>query len=312
MKKFVVTPGIKYYYFAEISDEDIYIVEEPFISEDNRIKANFIRIAKKIGLKRFYTLFLQEWKEKLMECDACIIFDQAYSESLVFAIKKFNPKIKINLYIWNISKNNQNFFRKITGKKDSIRIWSFDKVDCTKFGLEFSPMVYNFNEMDSICDSTSMLNYDVLFVGYLKQRGALISEIYRLLQDIDAKAYFYVVRSDSIHNNLTEELPFELHDSYLPYVEYRNILMKSRVVLDVTESDQVGLTIRTLETIRYKRKLITNNTDIKSYDFYNKNNIFIFGVDDLNTLPYFMKSPYIDVAPSLLKKYNFTDWVKKF
>lgn len=312
MKKFVVTPGIKYYYFSEINDNDIYIVEEPFISENDRLKANLMRIVKKIGLKRIYTLFLREWEKKLIECDTCIIFDQAYSEALVFAIKKFNPNIKINLYIWNISKNNPAFFKKIIGKKDSIKIWSFDKADCAKFGLEFSPMIYNFNEIDSIYDSKSLITYDVVFVGYLKHRGSFITEIYRSLQYIDAKVYFYVVRSDSTSNNLREELPFELHDSYLPYVEYKNILMKSRVVLDATEPGQVGLTIRTMETIRYRRKLITNNIDIKNYDFYNRNNIFVFGLDDLKTLPDFIQSPYVDIAPSILAKYNFTDWVKKF
>ena len=312
MKKFVVTPGIKYYYFAEISDKNIYVVEEPFVSENNRIKANFMRIAKKIGMKRFYTLFLQEWKYKLLECDSCIIFDQAYSEALAFAIRKFNPRIRINLYIWNVSKNNQDLFKRIASQKGGLKIWSFDKLDCKKFGFEFSPMVYNFNGMESICNSGGMLNYDVVFVGYLKQRGALISEIYRLLQGMDMRTYFYVVKSESIPSNLSEKLPYELHDSYLPYEEYRNILMKSRVVLDVTEPGQVGLTIRALETIRYKRKIITNNADIKNYDFYNENNIFVFGVDDLETLPNFIKSSYIDIAPSVLEKYNFSDWVKKF
>jgi hypothetical protein len=35
------------------------------------------------------------------------------------------------------------------------------------------------------------------------------------------------------------------------------------------------LIFRVFEALGYKKKLITNNQDITSYDFYNENNIFV-------------------------------------
>ena len=51
------------------------------------------------------------------------------------------------------------------------------------------------------------------------------------------------------------------------------IFSDSRCILDAPQAGQVGLTIRTIECLGAKRKLVTTNSDIKNYDFYNENNI---------------------------------------
>ena len=88
--------------------------------------------------------------------------------------------------------------------------------------------------------------------------------------------------------------------------------MSSKAVLDIVQEGQIGLTIRTMETLCLHKKLITNNKDIVNYDFYNKNNIFIIGVDSFDDLKLFINTRVGKVDKKILSKYNFVDWVNSF
>ena len=61
--------------------------------------------------------------------------------------------------------------------------------------------------------------------------------------------------------------------------------------------------MRDYESIYNEVKLITTNTNIVNFDFYNKNNIFILGIDDLNKLKEFVASSYEHLPKELLNKY---------
>jgi len=306
MKKFVVVPGKKYYFFNEIKDEDIYIEEEYFVSSKNKLLSNIQKVSKKVGLWPIYYLFTKSWKDKILECDNCIIFDQGFSVSLVKSIKRLNPHINIIIYFWNPIFNNDSKIEKIKTLGKDIKLYSFDKKDCSRYNIDFAPMLYNFDSYFNY--EQKVAKYDVIFVGYLKNRIKMLTEIYNELERQSANAFFYVL--DNINTN--ENVPFELHCKYMSYDDYRINMLQSKAVLDIVQDGQIGLTIRTMETIRYHRKLITNNKDIINYDFYNKQNIFVLGIDNLNDLSDFIKTPFCAIDEDILRKYNFTDWVKSF
>lgn len=305
MKKFVLTPGKKYYFFNFVHDKDIYIEEEPFLTNSNKIKNIIMRVIKKIGLWRLYLLFLKGWKDKLKQSDSCVIFDQAFSPTIVKVIHNFNPLININIYIWNPVLKDKSIIKKIDKVKEMVNIYSFDKNDCKKYGFSFSPMIYDFN---SKIEKGIKLKYDVIFVGYLKNRSKLLIKLYNYLEKNKVDKFFYVL--DNI--NYTEEVPFELKDRYLDYKTYKKLMLSSKAVLDIVQEGQIGLTIRTMEAICYQKKLITNNKDIMTYDFYNKNNIFVLGVDDIESLIHFINMPFEKIDKEIIEKYNFSDWVKSF
>ena len=75
--------------------------------------------------------------------------------------------------------------------------------------------------------------------------------------------------------------------------------------MELVQKDQDGLTWRALESIFYGRKLITNFKDIKSYDFYTPNNIFVIGSDAEEELASFLDSPYKSISDDILQKYTF-------
>ena len=55
--------------------------------------------------------------------------------------------------------------------------------------------------------------------------------------------------------------------------EIISLISKSKAILDINHPSQVGLTMRTFETLGANKKLITTNENIKIYDFFDKENI---------------------------------------
>lgn len=304
MKRFVIVPGLDYYFFNKVSDPLIYVEEEKFLNKRDCLSAFIQRICKKFNIWRIYSLFIKDWKKKLLECDCCIIFDQAFSVALIKCIKAFNPNIKIIVYLWNPILRNLTLLKNLNKINSYISIYSFDKKDCEKYGFIFSPMIYNFD----VKMSNLNVEYDVVFVGYTKNRSFLLKEIYLKLTSMKKKLYFYVL--DNV--NIKEKMPFELHNSYLDYNIYKEVMKKSRALLDIVQENQIGLTIRSMEAMCYQKKLITNNRDIVNYDFYHRNNIFVIGINDIDKLDDFLKSPYEPIDREIIKRYNFIDWVKSF
>jgi hypothetical protein len=90
------------------------------------------------------------------------------------------------------------------------------------------------------------------------------------------------------------------------------ILQNTSIILYVPHHNQSGLTIRTFEEIGLNKKLITTNENVKNYDFYNSNNIFIVNKGNLHLLDNFIRLPYIKLSDAIYKKYSVTNWVKSF
>ena len=87
------------------------------------------------------------------------------------------------------------------------------------------------------------------------------------------------------------------------------MLFKSKCILDAPQAGQTGLTIRTIECLGAKRKLITTNSDIRNYDFYNESNILVFNESvDLDSV--FFTSEYKDIPKDIYEKYSLRNWLK--
>lgn len=87
----------------------------------------------------------------------------------------------------------------------------------------------------------------------------------------------------------------------MPYEECLKYLGMSRSILYLGFGSQECLTIRIQESLVHQIKLITDCSWIKKYDFYNSNNIFILGEDDMKDLPRFLNTPYESVTADILK-----------
>ena len=64
-----------------------------------------------------------------------------------------------------------------------------------------------------------------------------------------------------------------------------------------------------MESHRFRKKLITTNTDIVNYDFYNPNNIFVWTEDCKDIPDAFFETDYEELPEEIFKKYSLENWL---
>lgn len=144
------------------------------------------------------------------------------------------------------------------------------------------PLFYtNSFNADRIQRDDTTIKYDVCCVAsynsercqflqnFIKRHPSLKTKIALY---IDKKIYDIKIKSDKI---LQGTNPSWLIFSYIPAKEVAQINLSSKAILDYTDSFQSGLSMRTIESIGLRKKLITNNKAIMKYDIYNTNNIYL-------------------------------------
>lgn len=252
----------------------------------------------------FFTLTLPKpilyaaWKYKLKDAKTVIFFSTEYIGALRY-IKSINPKIRIVFWYWNP------VFRSI--KPDNVpdnlgEKWSFDRNDSKNFNMKFNTTFY----FDNIKLPQNNIIYDVVFVGLDKGRRSFINNIKDEMVRNDVNPYFYIVDDDANKRSYKGSFPTVSYDKYL------SIISKSTAILDFVQDGQDGLTLRPMEALFFRKKLITNDASIKTYNFYRQSNIFIIGVDDIKHLKHFLNVPYEPVSDEILMHYDVSNWIKRF
>ena len=88
-------------------------------------------------------------------------------------------------------------------------------------------------------------------------------------------------------------------------------LNKCKTVIDIQHPKQIGLTMRTIEMLGLKKKLITTNTDIVNYDFYNKNNICVIDRENIEIDKSFFLSDYDYDTDNCREKYSLDFFINE-
>lgn len=252
----------------------------------------FSKAIRKLG---FYPFFLyDDWYIRIQKNNTIILFSTIPTEVIRFVQKKY-PEHKIILWYWNPIKPDSQISDFIS---PNLEVWTFDKSDSEKYNLKPNTQFY----FDTIrLAQKPELIYDVIFVGLDKGRREQIVQFQNDLLLLNLKPCFYIV---TLHSK-NEQKP-------VLYSDYLGLIASSRAILDLVQPGQHGLTLRPLEALFFKKKLITNNIAVRSEAFYHKDNIFILGVDDMNTLPVFLNSPLKSIDESILHSFDVKYWLQRF
>jgi GT2 family glycosyltransferase len=197
--------------------------------------------------------------------------------------------------------------------------YSFDNSDAQKIkGIQFRPLFF-IDKYDADKNNLSLSqSIDLCFLGTVhSDRYNLIHNIKEQVEKIGLTHYFFMYfpspilfwykkfRDIHFFNAKYKEFSFK----QLKIEEIVERIMMSKVVLDIQHPKQTGLTMRTIEMIGAGRKLITTNTAIKKYDFYNENNILVIDRDNPKISPSFFNSPYQEISPNIRYKYSIEGWI---
>ena len=240
---------------------------------------------------------------------------ESFSEHNLQILINKHPEAKSIVYHWDSIANNRNALNLL--KKFDYK-FSFDRFDCEKFEMSFLPLFYYDHYSDISSDKTNF-KYDIMFVGTAhSDRYIIIKQISSQVRRMNKQCYIYFFFQGRLmfykyvlQNKESRDIDkSNVHFDSLSFQELFQLYERSKTIVDVHHPRQSGLTLRCMETLGARRKLVTTNNDIINYDFYNPNNILI--LDRLNpSIPReFLETPYHEIPIEIYKKYSLSSWIQ--
>ena len=244
-----------------------------------------------------------------------VIRGSSCSENTMKLFRKvFKQNCFFILYQWDSVENNNNA---INIAKYFDRVLTFDIADSKKYGWKYRPLFY-------ISDESIEYNVRSIDAAYICSIHSKRVEVYRKIQSSaneniiklykhiysDPKFFIkrkYINRATEFRDLKISEVDFRKMDNY----RLNKIYSDCKIIIDYTHPLQTGYTMRTIESLGHKCKLITNNKNIYDADFYTPENILVY--DDTNAkIPLqFLTMPYKYCDANLYERYSLETWIKE-
>lgn len=247
----------------------------------------------------FESLWYGGWKNNLDTYDYIIVFDSLHSANLLKYIRKKYRK-RLIFWHWNPIKMDKDISIWAETKK-MCEHWTFNPSDAEKYGMNLNNQFFFYQNQEDISKEES-----AFFVGTDKGRYEKIVAISDDLKDRGIAIDFHIV---SMNCNDTRKY---IEKTYMEYSDVMSHIRKSKAVVEIVQDGQNGLTARALEAMFFETKLITNNREIRNFNFYNDNDIFIIGEDNNDRLDAFLHTPFQPIEKKALYQYDANGWLDNF
>jgi hypothetical protein len=287
-----------------------FIVESNYLYKYNAV-FNLLKLFSH-KLKNAYVDFMMNRFLSKIEPDTYdyIFFVQSaqIDERFMKKLKLKSPTSKYILYNWDSLKFHN--YKLLISYFD--RTFSYDPVDClNNKGLIYLPLFYS---TESIVLENSR-EIDISFIGnYDSEDRQMLIDKFRVLSQkfyLNHFFYCYMKFTTYIKHLCQGKKNINIKNKPLKYTEFNRVVRSSKVIIDMPNINNNGLTMRTFETLSSKTKLITTNLNIINEPFYNKKNIMVVKQNqeiDEKVLLDFIKSPFDDTIP--FDDYYIDNWVK--
>lgn len=286
-------------------------------SESSLIKG-IIKIKKSMMsslIQKYFNKIMSETKGKSYDL-VFIVNCKVFTPEMILQLKNSQKPARFVLYMWDSLTLYPN-------SKELIPLfdmaYSFDLDDCDKIeALTFLPLFYCKAYEEVGKDSNPVeIEYDIVSICTAHpNRYKIMRDLFPTLEakGIRIFSFMFLNKIQYWYNKVfVEEFKgaksSEFKFKSLSEKENLRILRKSNSVFDMQHNKQSGLTMRTIETLGAKRKLITSNTNIKKYDFYNENNIFVVDEHNWSGIEQFIKHEYEPIDDAIYRKYSIYSWI---
>lgn len=244
-----------------------------------------------------------------------VILGQSFDESFWKELRNIHNKAQFVYYLWDSAINfpciekNYKYFDKV---------YSFDKNDCQKYSFVFEPLFYT----DQFMSQGNYQNdYDYAYIGTVKPgRYSRIKDLLTSLSDYGFCGYqYFYLHSKKVlfyykikyNKEFSKIKKNEIQFSLLSKENCFDIENRARIIVDVPQPGQFGLTIRVFEALGMKKKIITTNADIVNYDFYNEKNVYIVKDNEIDFNSVFFHSDYEELSEDIRNHYYILNWLKR-
>jgi hypothetical protein len=288
------------------------INDRPYNS--NIFKA-IIRINRSL-IDMFLYLFYKAQFLKIANCKnyqlIFVIQGEGLTPRFLMWLRTKNPNIPMICYLWDSLKNKPRLKENIPFFDQVI---TFDSQDAKQLKIDFVPLFFSpkFNTSRNI-----KIAYDLSFIGSLHgDRGSLLKFIKKNASHMSLFIYLYTpsrwiyfLRRLFNKNFLDVDSDY-LYFKQLPYNKVQKIFFESRVILDIHNANQSGLTMRTVEALSLRKKIATTNENIKQYDFYHPQNVFILNRHHFDIPASFFKAPFKPIHKKIIDRYSLESFYQK-
>lgn len=274
-----------------------------------RVKRNFYH--KKI--KSYYQIILEETKGQHYDF-FLLIKGETVPFFFLDQFKKLHPSAVMLNYSYDAVKEYPRFLKLYTYFDKNF---TFEPEDAHQYHLHFRPLFF-LNDYAENTEETAV-KYDVVFIGSAHTDRYLIGEkVRQVCSNKHLKTFFYYYAQSKavfllkkiFDKNLQKFDVNKLSFRKLSHADISSIYSKTRSVLDINKPFQDGLTMRTFEALASGKKLITTNSDIRNYPFYDPENIMILNRCNVQMDAEFFRTEFKDIAPETLKMMTLDSWIE--
>lgn len=320
MKILLIAPTF-FGYRESLANEFIRIGHDAKVVDDRPSNSALFKSLAKIDY-RLLDVQINAYSRRLLDCLLEGSFDRViylggmsfcFTRSQFLEMKRATSA-RFIAYLWDALDNCKRFGACLDVFDD---VYSFEPLDCKRYGLKFRPLFYTQSYRQvPFCDSAD-IQYDACFIGSVHQPSKFAA-VLRICQELrslglNVFTYFYMPSKSAcwlrkLQHNFYRGMEF--HYQKLSQGEVAEIYANSAAIIDAPQSRQNGLTIRSLEALGCKRKLITTNEDVAHYDFYEKYDDVLIVRNGERIDPDFFRRPYMPLAEEIYQSYSITSFVK--
>ncbi|CAG8871261.1 hypothetical protein PS627_04374 [Pseudomonas fluorescens] len=240
-----------------------------------------------------------------------VVNGQTLSSGVLEEWRERFSRAKFFLYMWDSFGNRKDVV-------DNLRYFdhafTFDRDDASNQNIHFRPLFFS-KGFEAGVDAPK--EWDISFVGTAHtDRYAVASNVAKGL-GAEVRAHWYLFLQAKwvywlyrvINPGFRSAKLADFRFDPLTKADVQRVFFGSAAVLDIEHPRQTGLTMRTLETLGARKKLVTTNASVKSYDFFSPNNICVIDRKDPVVPSDFLQTPYIDVEPAIYQRYRLEGWL---
>ncbi len=270
---------------------------------------------KSIWVNYYYRKILNEIRNKKYDF-FLLIKGEVTPDFFLKALRELDRDAKFIYYSYDSVLNNANAVNNLSYFDSKF---SFDLVDSFNYSFQFRPLFF-LNDYALL--KSKVVDIDLLFIGTAHTDRYLI--VKKLLNSVQSKTsnkishfFFFYLHGQLLYyfNKLTDKSFSEVDIEDISFKplgkdEVLNLVDRSNCIIDIQHPNQTGLTIRTIECLGARKKLISTNKSIINYDFYNENNICIVDRDSPEVPLSFLMGKYENINLNIYNRYSIESWIE--
>jgi hypothetical protein len=181
-------------------------------------------------------------------------------------------------------------------------VFSYEKEDAKTYGLEFiTNYIYRSKTLQNNHATPRVFN-----ISSYDERFGQLKSIALYLKDHDIPSEIIVRKERPIQDDLVT-----IVSEYMTLEEVERHILDADILLDIQKGHQKGLSFRVFEALGFEKKLLTTNSDVINYDFYNPNNILVINPKNIEIPELFLSTSYQQIPETILYPYTLKGWIER-